>query len=281
MNATIDQAISEGSVATLAAAFEHSNASDIQYAARRLRQEEATPQSLVARAESLARHDSAPLRVLACHLLTSAFSAAPAPVTVLLERFLDDEDTAVREAAATASGRILRRHFDGMLEVVARWRTSSSSNVRRAAAVAAGRAAHPRHLEWAEPLLRLVEPLLADRDPLVRRALGPSALGRGVLRSYPTLAFEYLTQWSTSNDEQVLWNVAMAFSTPAAATMARKALIILRKLSLDERRFVWRAVATAMWKLGRRCPEIVRPELARWAEDAARSAVAREALKHL
>jgi hypothetical protein len=94
-------------------------------------------------------------------------------------------------------------------------------------------------------------------------------------------AFEYLVQWSTSNEPPVLWNVAMAFSAPPAAPIAKKALIVLRKLSLDERRPVWRAVSSAMWKLGRHSPEIVRPELMRWLEDERRVEVAREALKHI
>jgi hypothetical protein len=63
--------------------------------------------------------------------------------------------------------------------------------------------------------------------------------------------------------------------------VVKKALIILRKLSLDERRYVWRAVSSAMWKLGRKKPEIVRPELSRWLEDERRVTVAREAMKHL
>lgn len=281
MNATIDQAIAEGSASTLAAAFEGSDTADIHYAARQLRKTADSLKSLLTRATSFARHEEASLRVLACHLVPPASAGEPKSGLELLERLLDDKERNVRDAAATALGRMLRRDFDVVIDALRRFASSSSPNVRRATVVAAGRAAQPRRLEWAEPLLKLVEPLLGDRDPIVRRALGPSTLGRALLGAYPTLAFEYLTQWSTSSDEQVLWNVAMAFSTAPAATMARKALIILRKLSLDERRLVWRAVATAVWKLGRKCPEIVRPELARWAEDETRHAVAREALKHL
>jgi len=138
-----------------------------------------------------------------------------------------------------------------------------------------------RRLERAEPLLKLLEPLLADRAPEVRRSLGPVAIGGGLLRYYPEMTFEYLVKWSTANDEQVLWNVAMSFSGPGAVPLVKKALIVLRRLSLDERRYVWRAVASAMWKLGRKRPEIVRPELARWLEDERRVRVARAALKYL
>jgi len=167
-----------------------------------------------------------------------------------------------------------------MLDRLRVWREEASENVRRAVVVAAGRAACPEHPEWAEPLLKLLEPLLEDRDKLVRRSL-PPAIGGSLLSSYPMTTFEYIVNWSTASDPQVLWNVAMALSTAAAAGMVKKALIVLRKLSLDERRYVWRAVASAMWKLGRKRPEIVRPELGRWLEDERRVDVAREALKHI
>jgi 3-methyladenine DNA glycosylase AlkC len=122
---------------------------------------------------------------------------------------------------------------------------------------------------------------MVDRNAYVRRNLGPFVLGTAMLRYYPEVTFDYLTNWSTSHDEQALWNVAMAFSASAAPAIAKKALIILRKLSLDERRYVWRAVATAMWKLGKKKPELIQAELQRWLEDERRTKIAREALKHL
>jgi hypothetical protein len=128
--------------------------------------------------------------------------------------------------------------------------------------------------------MRLVDSLLADRDPTVRRLLGPSALG-AFLGAYPDVTFDSLIGWSTSSDPQVLWNVAMAFTAASAAPLAKRALIVLRKLALDERRTVWRAVAAAMWQLGRRRPDVVRPELERWLADETRAKVAREALKYL
>jgi hypothetical protein len=128
--------------------------------------------------------------------------------------------------------------------------------------------------------MSLVEPLLADADPTVRHLLGPSALAT-FLGAYPDVTFESLIGWSTSSDSHVLWNIAMAFTSASAAPLAKRALIVLRKLALDERRIVWRAVAAAMWRLGRRRPDVVRPELERWLSDEAREKVARQALKYL
>ena len=281
MREEIDRAITKNAPAQLASVLESASASEIGYVARRLAQKDTTPEATLKRAEALAHRMETSTRHVACHLIFRIYSEDSSLGIPLLERLLDDEDWTVRDTAATMAGRLLRKDFEGMIDAVRSWRESPSATVRRACVVAAGRAAHPRHIEWAEPLLKLLGPLLDDRDPLLRRALGPSTLGGSLLDRYPTLTFEYLTQWSTSNDPQVLWNVAMAFSGPPAATMARKALIILRKLSLDERRYVWRAVASALWKLGRKCPEIVRPELARWLNDERRTDVAREALSYL
>jgi 3-methyladenine DNA glycosylase AlkC len=218
---------------------------------------------------------------LACQLVPYAYSVDKRQALSRLLQLVESEDWTLRDAACEIAGRLLREDFSSMLASLSEWHTRGSSNVFRAMLVAAVRASDATCLERAEPLLKLLEPLLSESDPLVRRNLGPSAIGMHLLAEYPGPTFEYLVKWSTSNDEQTLWNVAMAFSAPAAVPLAKKALIVLRKLSLDERRFVWRAVASAMWKLGRKRPDIIRPELARWLEDERRVSVAREAIKHL
>jgi len=231
-------------------------------------------ETLVGAAEPAARH-------VACGLLPRCHNDDPSRAAKLLEQLSKDRDWTVREAANQAAGSILRASFAPALEWLRGFATSDSAHVRRCVPVAAMKAGRSRRLEYAEPLLKLVTPLLADRDPIVRRSLGPMAIGSGLLGFYPNPTFEYLVQWSTSNDEQVLWNVAMSFSGSCAAPIARKAMIVLRKLSLDPRRYVWRAVASAVWKLGRRRAEVVRPELARWLEDEDRVHVARAAMRHL
>jgi len=218
---------------------------------------------------------------LACQLVPHAHSVKRKKALDLLPQLIESDDWTVRDAACEVAGKLLREDFSRTIGVFEAWRSQGSINVYRAIEIAAIRAADPTHLERAEPLLKLLEPLMTESEPLVRRNLGPAAIGAHLLAHYPTLTFEYLVKWSTSNDAQTLWNVAMALSAPPAVPITKKALIVLRKLSLDERRFVWRAVASAMWKLGRKRPDIIRPELARWLEDERRVNVAREAIKHL
>ncbi len=265
----------------MAEILEGAQTPELRYAVKQLVRSTQSAEILLGHAVKLAARSEPASRHVACGLLPKAYPSDPQRTLELLLQLADDPDWTVRESAGDACGRLLRTDYSTMMEILREWREHSSANVRRAVLIAAAKAAQTRRLEWAEPLLKLIEPLLSDRDSTLRRNLGPFAIGTSLLRYYPDMTFEYLVKWSTSNDEQVLWNVAMSFSASAGARLVKKALIVLRKLSLDERRYVWRAVASAMWKLGRKKPEIVRPELARWLEDERRVDVAREALKYL
>ena len=281
MRDRIDRLIAQGQLDPLLDALDGARVQDVRYAAARLTNSAKSSTALLTHARTLAKREDSASRHLACQLTPSCYANHGEKATKLLQTLAADEDWTVRDAAAETCGRLLRSSFKEVMEELRAWREHKTVGVRRAVVIAAGRAARPDRPERSEPLLKLVEPLLADSDPAIRRSLGPSVVGASLMRCYPADTFEYLVKWSTSNDVPVLWNVAMAFSAPPAAKIARKALIVLRKLSLDERRTVWRAVASAMWKLGRRNPEIVRPELMRWLEDDRRLDVARAALQHL
>lgn len=281
MREAIDRAIESGRLEGLVGLLEGARTPEVRYAVKQIVHLNGEEESILEHAQRWAKRPEPAARHLACGLLVESYKTDPSETIALLLELADDDDWTVREAAATTCGKILREDFTKGLDVLYEWRGHPSENVRRAVLIAATKAAQTRRREWGEPLLKLVEPLLSDRRPTLRRTLGPLVLGGVLLRYYTDITFEYLVKWSTSADEQVLWNVAMAFSGAGGPLVVKKALIILRKLSLDERRYVWRAVSSAMWKLGRKKPEIVRPELSRWLEDERRVTVAREAMKHL
>jgi len=280
MRELIDRAIKQGKNDALGRLLDGAHTEDHRYAARGIVKAGSSTAEALAAAESLAERPEAGARHVACQIVPEVYPHSKKRALAILRCLVNDEDWTVRDAAAEVCGRLLRTDFTPVLNRLRSWLEEDSLNVRHATAIAAGRAALPEHPEWGEPLLKLLEGLLEDRDKAVRRPLA-ATIGGSLLSAYPMITFEYIVKWSTSSDPQVLWNVAMALSTPTAAGIVKKALIVLRKLSLDERRYVWRAVASAMWKLGRRRPEIVRPELARWLEDERRVEVAREALKHI
>jgi len=202
-------------------------------------------------------------------------------VKSLLLTLGNDPNWETREAASDAFASVLLKNFDKVYFQFQEWVRQDSENIRRAIALAAKKVAKSRKREYGEPLLRLVEPFLADKSVYVRRNLGPFAIGDGLLRAYPGLTMQYVKRWSRERNEQVLWNVAMVFSAAEGAKHCDEALSILRRLAADRRRYVWRAVASALKNLGRRKPEKVKPELSRWLLNGKRRKVAEIALHHI
>ena len=219
-------------------------------------------------------------RRLAAALL-GAWDGDPEPALELLRGLASDPDSRTRELAARGMGELLARRFEGVFPLLGAWRSDPTPQVRRAVVLAVGAGARPERLDWAAPLLELLEPLLSDRAPEVRSALGPRVLARDLFSVYPDDTFEYLAHWSTSYDEQVLWHVAMGLSGPPAAQRVRRSLILLRRLALDERRYVQGAVAAALRRLGKLAPDPVLSELKRWLSDEDRAPLARAVLGKL
>ncbi len=213
-------------------------------------------------------------RRLAASLL--ARSPHPADALGFLQGLTTDEDRYAREAAIQAAGSLLTHHFDEVYPILGTWRTDPDPLVRRAVALIAGAATNPIRLDRVGPLLSLLDPLLQDRTPEVRNAVA-AVVAHAFFTAYPDDTFEQLTFWSASHDAQVLWHVATALSG-APAGIARRALIVLRKVSLDDRRYVRGAVARALVHLAATCPDAVGAELRRWLDDETRAPVAREAL---
>jgi HEAT repeat protein len=281
MHEAIDRAIESGKLEEMTGLLVGARTPEISYTVKQIVRSNGGEEPLIEHAQRWIGQSEPEARHVACGLLVESYKTNPHETIALLLNLADDTDWTVRESAGEACGTILQNDFAKGLETLREWCGHPSENVRRTALIAVMKTAQTRRIEWGEPLLKLIEPLLTDRRATLRRTLGPLALGSVLLRTHASITFEYLIKWSTSIEEQVLWNVAMAFSGTGGSLVVKKALIILRKLSLDERRYVWRAVASAMWKLGRKKPEIVRPELTRWLGDERRVDVAREALKYL
>jgi hypothetical protein len=73
----------------------------------------------------------------------------------------------------------------------------------------------------------------------------------------------------------------MAVSSSGGVAHVERSMAFLYTLADDERRNVWRAVASAARALGKKHPELVMPELRRWLEDASRRRAAETALRYL
>lgn len=200
-------------------------------------------------AQAWAESASPTANELAAILLADQFTTDPDRASHWLHRLADHPNWEVREWAASGCGLVLRDHFNAFYPVVWEWARTPGPNVRRAVALAAMYAGRGLPESHAELLLDLLEPLLFDRDPYVKKNLGPFVLGSGLLARFPQPTLARLEAWAGSPDETVCWNVAMAFTAAAARPYASAGLRILTKLQTDPRPSVRRAVQSATRKL--------------------------------
>jgi len=220
-------------------------------------------------------------RAIAAHLIRHHWPLRPDKVQAQVLRLADDEDWWVRESTHSTMGSLLVAHFDDLYQTFQTWTEHPSANVRRGVAIAVRQASNERKEEWVEALLELVEPLLADREQYVRKNLGPYAIGDGLLRRHPQPTLARFRRWANDPREEVRWNVAMAFRSFGGARHLQEALEILGQLAADERRFVWRAAASALHYLGKRHMKVVRPIVEDWLEDEQRARAAEVALRYM
>ncbi len=231
-------------------------------------------------AADLASQENPHVRRYASKLLLNLWEEHRLRAEKWLKELADDEHWVVREDAHNAWGRLLGKHFEEIQPILQRWTRSSSANLRRCVAIAVRKAGNLKRVDLAEPLISLLEPLLSDKTPYVRKNLGPFAIGDGLLRCYPRVTIKYLHKWTHREDEGTRWNVTMALASYGGNKNWQEGIKILGALATDERRYVWRAVASAMLYLARRQPKI-HDILKNWLKDSKRVKVAETALKYL
>ena len=178
--------------------------------------------------------------------------------------YADSPNWEVREFAGSMSGRILNEHFDDFYPVMKKWTRHASENVRRAVVIAAMEAADARQPARGPKLLRLLDPLMADSSRYVRVNLGQFAVSLSLLKHYPDLTLKWLDAHSRKTNEYARWNVAMVWSAVGGRKRAQEGARILHRLAADDRRFVWRAAASAAVKLGRARPDVIKPLVRKW-----------------
>lgn len=214
-------------------------------------------------------------------LLARSYEPHATAVERILPQIGDDANWEVRESAAMALGTILANAFDQITPRMRAWAGDERANVRRMVVVGIWAAARACSDEQCGVLLGILDPLLGDSDPYVRRNLGPFAIGDALLRCHPRLVSAWLRERLASEEMWVRWNLAMALTSAEAARHVALASDLLSALATDERPIVARAVQRAALNLARRIPDHMLPLLEAWIRDPARSPVAQAVLAKL
>jgi 3-methyladenine DNA glycosylase AlkD len=219
------------------------------------------PSQLCELALSLVAAEFPACQQLGAILLAEQYPAHPADVAAALRRLAESPHHEVREWAASACGQVLAGHCEPFGTELRAWSRAPLPDVRRTVALAVMYAARHPHLAGADPLLDLLEPLLSDQEPCVRNSLGRVAIGAGLLGCCPEATLSRLERWAGSDEEQVRWNVAMAFATAEGARHPERARTILGRLAADPHSMVRQAVRAALRNLEKRSPGSVRLDL--------------------
>ncbi|WP_257349245.1 HEAT repeat domain-containing protein [Pseudalkalibacillus decolorationis] len=197
----------------------------------------------------LGTHNSPTAKEISAHLLPGIYAKNPNRTTSLLKVIADDDNWEVREWAAGACGELLAKQFDEFYPILIKWVKSDSENVRRAVALAVMYASKALNVDYAARLIQVIEPLMRDFSVYVKKNLGPFAIGDGLMKRYPEQVLSWLKGCAAIDDEQVRWNVAMAFSTAASRSYATEGKAILSTLENDSRASVQRSVKKAQHNL--------------------------------
>jgi HEAT repeat protein len=224
--------------------------------------------------DTLAASPSPTGRQVACLLLASRYPEDPDGVLRTAESLADDPHWEVREAAGGLLGTLLDRDFAQIRRRLEVLRSSRSENLRRSVVLAVKYAARRDKPERVPQLLALLQPLLRDEEPYVRRNLGPFAIGDGLLRVDPKETLKALREWSRDRDPIVRWNVAMAFSSAIGSFHWPAAKSILERLAKGPEPLVRNAVAKAMRRSRQRYTDEVEETRLRWLKDRDRAATA-------
>ncbi len=244
------------------------------------------PETIYAWGVEMAGRPEWAARMMASWFFSPYYAEHKEEVQRLLLQLGDDDNWTIREGASWGFAQVLQDNFDEVYALYQEWARHRSENVRRAVVLSVMPVVRDEDTgaERVEACLLLLEPLLADRSQYVRKNLGAFAIGAAILSHHPDLTFATLERWRDQYDaEQVRWNLAMAVSASGGVAHVERSLAFLYTLADDERRTVWRAVASAARALGKKRPEVVVPELERWLEDAdaSRQQVAETALRYL
>lgn len=215
-------------------------------------------QDLYAVGKAFTDSDSVTGHELGAILLADSYGVNPSEVNSTLMKLADSPNWEVREWIASGCSIVLLERFEQFYPVLLQWTTHDSPNVRRAAAVAVKYTAKSKDKAIAEPLIDLIEPLLGDSDPYVKKNLGVFAIGDGLLKYYPDHVKKRMVDWALNDNEQVRWNVLKIFSSAEGAKYIEDFEQTVRFLSMDERPIVRKAYTSFINSLKKRNPELYR-----------------------
>lgn len=161
-----------------------------------------------------------------------------------IKKMADSPDWKIRERAASKIKEINDNHFLEYLPVWKKWIKDKNPNIRRAVEIGLLRI----NKKFVPQSLDLIEPLIYDDNPYVRKNCGAFALSHIGYKN-PDLTFRKLNEWAKIDNKNVKWNIAKCLGAWFGKTYTEKSLKLLKILAKDKNKFVQRAAISSIKKL--------------------------------
>jgi len=185
------------------------------------------------------------------HILWRGYVYNKTSVTKWLYTITDDKNWEVREYAAGALAGTLKE-YPGFYPTLKKWVNDKSENIRRGVVLAAVALRDKDDKKKIKKAFDLFEPLMADRSVYVKKNLGPFIVGSYFGNHLPDETFRFLDRMLKIKDDNVRWNIAMAFNNSFGNRYPNEAVKYLRTLSNDPSPVVQRAVRSTLNHLRKR-----------------------------
>jgi 3-methyladenine DNA glycosylase AlkD len=190
------------------------------------------------------------------HIIWRGYDHDKRSVTASLMKIADDPNWEVREYAAGAISATVYKYKD-FYNTLEKWRKHSSENIRRAVVMSAWGLRDRQNPTCALKAFALLEPLLYDSSVYVKKNLGPFAIGSWYGNAFPKETLKQLDKWIRIKNDNVRWNVAMAFNNSFGNRYPEKALKYLKVLSKDKSKIVQRSVVSTLRTLRKRHSKLI------------------------
>ncbi len=170
----------------------------------------------------------------------------------ILIKYADHSNWEIREYAGERIGEFLRYNFRDYRKDLIRLRASDSENIRRAVVIGLKYLGKYRELSISQDILEILALYMDDESKYVKKNLGPFAIGDAMINYDSVGTLDLLKRYADSDNPNIKWNVASAFSTAAGAKHGDSGFYILTRLIHDSNKSVRQMALTGLKNLYKR-----------------------------
>jgi len=167
-------------------------------------------------------------------MVPSVYGSDPHISENILESASRNDNWEIREFASEAAGNILSIDFDSFSNVIEKWAESGDGRLMRSAALALRRYSYSMPSSNCDRIMDMLDRMMKNNDPYLRRNLGPYAIGDGILGNCKETAEIRIREWARSENQEIRKNTVLIFKARKSSRNQEFSREILNILAHDK-----------------------------------------------